>query len=170
MSLRTIYLASSLAVTLAGIPQVAMAARATTYADAVAGRGLFATPTLGVFAGSATGQLPGSWYATVQHTTLSLNATITGGSLAISTSIDGEPATVDGTFSGGSVVQTSGFTGCVNQTYDVSGRLTNVGVGGGHGTGTFVTTLTHYRTPFFGYCVTYKALVVGSVTLTFTAP
>ncbi len=168
MSLRTIVLTISLAVTLASIPQVALAA--TTYTDTVAGRELFATPTLGVFAGTATGQLPGSWYATVQHTPLSQSATITGGSFALSTSIKGEPATVKGTFIDGSVVQTGGFTGCVNQTYAVNGTLTNVGVGGGDGTGTFVVTLTHYRTTFFGYCVTYKAIVVGSVTLTFTAP
>ena len=72
MSLRTILLTISLAVTLAGIPQVALAA--TTYADTVAGRELFATPTLGIFAGTATGQLPGSWYAAVQHTPLDVGA------------------------------------------------------------------------------------------------
>jgi hypothetical protein len=75
--------------------------------------------------------------------------------------------TISGTFSGGTVTQTAGFTGCENQSYAVDGTLANVGPGGGSGTGTFIAVLTHLRTTLFGRCVTYGARVTGMVTLTF---
>jgi hypothetical protein len=150
-----------LALGLSTIPQLAFAA---TYTDLVSGREIFATSTLGVFAGIAGGSLPGTWTAAVQHTPLaSPPSLITGGSFALATS-DG---TVKGAFSGGTVTQTGGFAGCVNQTYLVAGTLTQVGIGGGSGVGTFTATLTHFNTTFFGRCFTYKATVNGAVTLDF---
>ena len=165
MSVRRVVLSSVIALALAAIPQLALAA--TTYTDAIVGREFFATSTVGGFAGAASGDLPGSWYAVVEHTPLSPGATITGGQFGLSTTIGGQPATVTGTFSGGTVAQTSGFTGCQNQTYAVEGTLENVGPGGGTGTGTFSATLTHLRTFFFGRCITYGARVAGTVSLTF---
>jgi hypothetical protein len=165
MSARRVVLSSTLALALAAIPQLALAA--TTYTDTIVGREFFATSTIGGFAGTAAGDLPGSWFAVVEHTPLSTDATITGGEFALSTTIAGQAGTVTGTFSGGTVTQTGGVTGCQNQTYAVEGTLENVGPGGGTGTGTFSATLTHLRTVFFGRCITYGARVAGTVTLTF---
>ena len=57
---------------------------AQSYTDTVSGHEYYATSTDGKFAGTATGSLPGTWNADVQHTTLciscSTTATITGGS------------------------------------------------------------------------------------------
>jgi len=165
MGARRFAVSSILALAVAAIPQIALAA--TTYTDAIVGREFFATPTVGGFAGTATGDLPGSWLAIVEHTPLTTTARITGGDFALATRIAGQPTTVTGTFSGGTVTQTGGFTGCQNQTYKVDGTLENVGPGGGTGTGTFQAVLTHLRKTFFGRCITYGARVVGTVTLTF---
>ena len=54
------------------------------------------------------------------------------------------------------------------QQYRVSGRLSNVGVDGGTGTGYFNATLTHDRTNLWWVgCVVYSASVSGTVSLTF---
>ena len=59
-------------------------------------------------------------------------------------------------------------TNCTNQTFAVNGILGSVGPWySGHGTGTFTTTLTHYRTSILGSCVTYGASVKGTLSLTF---
>lgn len=167
MKLRSLLFALALSVAFAAVPQLALAAE-MTYNVPVAGREIFATPTLGVFVGIASGvDLPGHWSAVVEHDPLSPNAEITGGRFALATRLGGEPATVTGTFSGGTVTQTGGLTGCQKQTYAVEGTLENVGPGGGSGTGTFSAVLTHLRTSLFGRCVTYGARVVGTVTLTF---
>jgi len=50
----------------------------------------------------------------------------------------------------------------------VYGALSNVGVNGGSGSGSFSATLTHYRTNvWFAGCVVYAASVSGTVSLTF---
>ena len=165
MRARRSALALLLGLAVAAIPQLALAA--TTYTDAIVGREFFATQTVGGFAGTAAGDLPGSWVAIVEHTPLSTTATITGGDFVLSTTMGGEPTTITGTFSGGTVTQTGGLTGCQNQTYSVDGVLEDVGPGGGTGSGTFNAVLTHLRTTFFGRCITYGARVTGTVTLTF---
>lgn len=163
--MRRTLLALVFSLVLSTIPQLALAA---TYADAVSGFEIFATPTLGVFTGRAAGSLPGAWTAAVVHTPLSAApAVITGGSFTLLSGSGADAIAVRGTFSGGSVTQTSGSTGCVNQTYDVVGALSGVGPGGGTGTGTFAATLTHFNIAFFGHCITYRATVNGSVTLSF---
>jgi hypothetical protein len=142
------------------------AAAATTYTDSISGHEYTATSTQGRFAGTASGNLPGYWNATVDHTPLSTSATITGGDLYLATYLNGAPATVTGDFTGGTVNQTSGYSGCVNQQYAVIGYLGSVGFGStGTGTGTFTGTLTHYRTKIFGYCTTYSASITGSLTV-----
>ncbi len=162
----------SVVIALLAVAAAQTAAFAASYSDAVSGVEIFATSTEGRFAGNASGALPGYWYADVVHTPLAgspQTAAITGGSFDLSTTVSGQPALVTGVFSGGSVVQTGGFTGCTNQTYSVTGNLTNVGpYGGGQtGTGTFGAVLTHYQYSSYGYCITYAASIAGIVDLAF---
>jgi len=142
-------------------------AAAATYPDSVSGYEYAATSTQGRFAGAAPGALPGVWSATVDHTPLGTVATITGGDVYLATYQNGVPAVVTGHFTGGTVRQLSGFTGCADQQYAVNGNVGDVGVGSaGTGSGTFAGTLTHHRTKIFGYCVIYSATITGSLTLT----
>jgi hypothetical protein len=171
MKPRNTLLISAVIAALAAVvtPLTALAA-ATTYTDTVAGPEVFATSTEGVFTGAASGTLPGVWTATVMHSPLSTHATITGGSFDLATTLNNRPVLVVGTFAnGGSVDQTGGFSGCVNQTYWVQGVLGKVGLYGqtDSGTGTFQAVLTHYRALIFGSCVTFGASIAGTVTLTF---
>lgn len=134
----------------------------TTYNDTVQGAEYYATSTQGRFAGYASGDLPGSWVAVVNHTPLSPNATITGGTFTLNGTTD-----ASGTFTAGTVTQTAAGSGCRNQQYHLEGTLGNVVVGAATGgTGTFSGTLTHYRYPLFGRCVTYSATIGGQVSLT----
>jgi hypothetical protein len=154
------------ALVLSTVPQFALAA--TKYTDAIAGREIFATSTLGVFAGAATGDLNGSWSAFVYHTPLSPSAIIRGGSFALATTVSGSAATVSGTFVyGGTVTQELAGANCTKQTYKVQATLVGVGVGGGDGTGTFEGTLTHLRRVLWARCITTGATITGVVTLTY---
>jgi hypothetical protein len=139
-------------------------AAAATYGDSVSGVEIGFTSTQGTFTGVATGMLPGHWTAVVQHTPLSPNATITGGTFRLATILNGSATTITGLFTGGTVTRTNAGLYCTNQTYAVNGVLGSVA---GSGTGTFVATLTHYRTRILGACVSYSASVRGAVTLTF---
>ena len=142
------------------------AAIAATSSDSVSGFEYAATSTQGRFVGIASGALPGAWSVTVDHTPLGTSATITGGDFHLATQLDGTLTAVTGGFTGGTVTQLSGFTGCVNQRYTVKGVLRDVGFGSvRRGTGTFAATLTHHRTKMFGHCVTYAATVSGSLSL-----
>ena len=140
------------------------AAAATTYSDSVTGVEYAATSTEGRFAGTASGSLPGYWDAVVDHTQLSPNAVITGGTFSLSTILNGTATRIDGTFSSGTVTQTVAGAHCTNQQYAVQGVLAGVQ---GSGTGQLDVTLTHYRKRIFGHCVTYSAAVSGTVTLIF---
>jgi hypothetical protein len=145
----------------------ASAIAATTYSDSISGYEYAATSTQGRFAGIASGALPGTWSVTVDHTPLGTSATISGAGFHLATDLHSTLTAVTGDFTGGTVTQLPGFTGCVNQRYAVNGVLGDVGSGSaGSGTGTFVATLTHYRTKIFGHCVTYSASVSGSLSLT----
>lgn len=142
---------------------------ATTYTDQIAGAEYFATPTEGSFAGTASGDLPGTFDVRVIHTPLTTTAAITGGTFTLFTSLGGTPSTVSGTFASGTVTQIDKNTqGCRDQHYAVTGTLANVGVDGtGTGTGAFTATLTHHRTRIGGKCITYFATISGTVSLTF---
>jgi len=147
------------------------AAASTTSIETINGTELpNATTTEGQFVGTADGTYDGTWFIDVRHQDLSHHpAYITGGSFRLETIINAWPAAIRGSFVpwGGSVRQISGFTGCTNQRYTVTGLLSNVGVGGGAGHGSFSATLTHYRTNvWFVGCVVYAASVSGSVSLT----
>ena len=91
-------------------------------------------------------------------------ATITGGTFAYI----GIVRHIAGTFTGGSLTQTSGSSGsspCTNQTYAVTGSLTLTAPGSG--IGTFNAVLTHYRLRLFGQCIVYAATVKGGATFSF---
>jgi hypothetical protein len=155
-------------VVLAASPAVA----ASQYSDSVSGNEVYATTTEGVFGGTASGVLPGYWTAAVDHTPLSgtpQTATIDGGTFDLYTALHNHATHITGSFTGGSVVQTGGFSGCDDQTYSVSGQLDDVGIYGrpDHGSGTFVATLTHYRYLLGSYCIIYAASIRGTVSLNF---
>lgn len=149
----------------------ATAAAAQTYSDTISGYEYAFTSTDGKFAGTASGALPGSWNADVQHTPLCLSctptATITGGSFSLATTHNGLPALVSGVFVGGTVQVTNVGSNCSNQTFAVNGILGKVGWwSSGRGSGIFRATLTHYRRSVFGSCFTYGASVRGTLSLT----
>lgn len=161
---------ASLGATAMALAVPAAASASTTYTDTASGYEYYATSTEGRFAGSATGPLPGYWNAVVDHTPLSPNATVTGGSVDLATTVNGSPAVVEGTVTpGGTVTRLNpGATGCVDQYYAVDLSLGSVGVNSpGSGTGGFGGTLIHHRDSVFGYCVTYSATISGTLTLTF---
>lgn len=149
----------------------ATAAAALTYGDSIHGYEYAFTSTDGKFAGTASGALPGSWKADVQHAQLCLSCTptakITGGGFSLATTHNGRPALVSGAFVGGSVQVTNVGSGCTNQTFTVRGILGRVGWWtSGSGSGIFAVTLTHYRHSVLGRCVTYGASVRGTLSLT----
>lgn len=147
-------------------------AATSTHTDSVSGAEIYASSVEGGFTGTAAGSLPGVWYFDVIHTPLSgspQTATITGGSLDVVGTLNGQGTLVTGTFASGSVTQTGGLTGCTDQTYAVVGSLRGVGPSGtsDHGTGHFDAVLTHYRHDLYGYCLTYSASIAGTVELSF---
>jgi hypothetical protein len=169
MRLRTIMLIGIAMLALAA-PAGALAAQ--TYSDTISGHEYYYTSTDGKFAGTASGALPGDWNADVQHTKLCLSctptATITGGSFSLATTLAAIPTLVTGKFTGGTVQVINSGANCTSQTFAVNGILGSVGPWySGHGSGTFTTILTHYRTSILGSCVTYGASVKGSLSLSF---
>jgi hypothetical protein len=145
---------------------------AATYTDTVVGAEIAFTSTQGTFVGKATGQLPGAWRAVVNHTPLSPNADITGGSFVLWTVLNGAPARITGNFDpdvpadSDEIVRTNPGAGCTNETYAVADDLVNVAVNGsGSGTGSFTVQLTHHRIALFGRCFTYSATVAGTLVL-----
>jgi hypothetical protein len=164
---------SALSLTLAVVAALLVtvtAAASSTYWESIRGTELpNATNTEGQFVGAATGSYDGTWYIDVKHQDLSYHpAHITGGNFRLDTVIGGWPSAITGDFVGGTVSQTSGFSGCTNQKYAVQGALSGVGINGGIGRGSFSATLTHYRTNvWFVGCVIYAASVNGTVSLSF---
>ncbi len=129
---------------------------------------VFATHTQGTFAGVLSGPLSGGWTAVVDHTPLGPNARITGGTLTLSTRLNGRAVTLRGRFARGSVTNTNPGAGCTNQVFTVVGDIVDVsgtGRGAKNGTGKLAVTLTHHRARFLGSCVTYFATETGTVTL-----
>lgn len=159
------------AVVVAGVVP-ATAFTASSQSDTIGGYEYWATSTDGKFAGTASGALAGGWSADVRHTALCLScaptATITGGSFALLTAVHKIPQLVTGSFTGGAVQVVNRGIRCTNQTFTINGILSKVASSsGGSGNGTFTVTLTHYRHPAFGSCITYGASVNGTLLLTF---
>ena len=90
----------------------ASAIAATTSSGSISGYEYAATSAQGRFVGIASGALPGAWSVTVDHTPLGASAAITGGDFHLATYLAGRLAAVTGDFTGGTVTQLSGFTGC----------------------------------------------------------
>jgi hypothetical protein len=159
-----------LLVALAATVVVVSPASAATVSDqySITGAEYYATSTQGRFAGTATGSSndTATWNAIVNHTPLTITATITGGSADLYTS---NLVHVHGSFRSGTVTLASEEAGCGTQTYEVVGALTKVTRSDSHrkGTGTFTATLTHYRTSILGSCVVYSAGVSGTISLSF---
>jgi hypothetical protein len=113
------------------------------------------TSTLGTFTGIATGDLPGGWYAQVEHQPLSTSTVdITGGSFTLHPLLGRK---IQADISSGSVTPDSAKSssdGCTRQAFDIDVTLAD-----GHGN--FEGTLTHYGFKFLGSCVVYSASIVG---------
>jgi hypothetical protein len=163
------------AVVIAGVVIAAVAPAtavpASSQSDTISGYEYWATSTDGRFAGTASGALAGGWSADVRHTALCLScaptATITGGRFALLTAIHKIPRLVTGSFTGGAVQVVNRGTHCTKQTFTINGILSKVASwSGGNGNGTFAVTLTHFRHPAFGSCITYGASVNGTLSLT----
>ena len=107
----------------------ASAIAATSSSDSISGYELRGDIDTGPLVGIASGALPGAWSVTVDHTPLGTSAAITGGDFHLATRLDGTLTAVTGDFTGGTVTQLPGFTGCVNQRYAVNGVLGGVGSG-----------------------------------------
>lgn len=169
MNMMLRFAVSAVGATVLALAAPTAASAATGYTDSASGFEVYATSTTGYFVGTAGGDLPGSWNATVQHTVLSPSGVVTGGYVNLATSVNGTPALVTGAVTGGSVTrQNPGSTGCVNQYYAVILQLSNVGAyGSGTGTGGFSGTLIHRRHSVYGYCLTYAATISGGLTLSF---
>ena len=146
----------------------------TTSTDTITGVEVAASSTQGTFVGIASGQIPGLWQAVVDHDslpqTVGSSAAINGGTFALTTRINDQPATVDGAlaYNATGITMLKAGTGCKSQKFQITDDLTGVGMGAvGTGTGTISAVLTHYRARLFGHCVTYAASVAGSITLSF---
>jgi hypothetical protein len=171
-SVRNLLVAVGLAAGLGLIPIAVMAAEPTTIVDSVFGvevafaqNGPLACPEYSTFAGFANGSAPGFWNATVFHpplnSTSSLPTLICGGTFALHTQLDEDPAVVRGKFLTGSITPLPALCfaffsvapcllgspsgAACSQNFTVNGVLQNVGTGTSNtGTGNFSATLTHY--------------------------
>jgi hypothetical protein len=152
---------------LASVVAIVLAAStlaSSSFTYKLSGFEIAATSTVGTFVGvGTTAHDAGTWSASITHTVLNdRSATINSGTFAY----DGTVRDIAGTFNpGGTLSQTSGFSGCTNQTYAVTGSL--VLTAPTSGTGTFSAVLTHYRIRLFGQCIVYSATVKGGATFTF---
>jgi hypothetical protein len=157
-------LALALAIALPGT--VLAATVSDTYT--IRGAEYYATSTQGRFAGTASGNMgdTATWQATVNHTSLTDTATITGGTARLVTS---RLVVVRGAFSGGDVTLVNRAAGCGTETFAVDGTLENVtrSDSSAIGSGEFIATLTHYRASLFGTCRTISATVRGTIDLNF---
>jgi len=129
-----------------------------------------ATSTEGTFVGAGSGSTGDAlfWKAVVDHTPLSPDATITGGSLTARSAGARGLGALHGTFTGGTVTYDaarSSRASCGTQVYEVVGRL-SISRGAATGTGTFHAYLTHHRLSLLGRCITYGATVSRSPGLT----
>jgi hypothetical protein len=151
---------------LASVVAIVLAAStlaSSSFTYKLSGFEIAATSTVGTFVGvGTTAHDAGTWSASITHTVLNDgSATINSGTFAY----DGTVRDIAGTFTDGSLKQTSGFSGCTNQTYAVTGSLDLTAPTSG--TGTFSAVLTHYRIRLFGQCIVYSATVKGGATFTF---
>ncbi len=156
-------LGSSVLASVLGLVLAASTLAASSFTYKLSGFEIAATSTVGTFVGVArAADDVGTWSASIVHTELTGGAAnITGGTFAY----DGTVRDITGTFADGSLTQISGFTGCTNQTYSVTGSLDLTAPS--TGAGTFSAVLTHRRLSLFGRCIVYSATVNGQATFNF---
>ena len=151
-----------------GTPSTASAAVSSSYF--FVGAQIWATHTVGTFAGNATGSRGdiAAWQAAIQHTVQTIpDGDITGGYARLVTS---DLTYVRGTFGGGKLwLIDDGPGSCGDLTHRVRGRLINVRRSdtGAYGTGLLVGRLVHYRVSVFGNCIPYSATARGTIYLFF---
>ena len=143
-TLRWIFPALAAFAALLLLPGAAIAAPG--YTDQVKGIEYSATATVGKFSGTATGPLPGAWNAIVIHGSVTLYSR----------------RTLTGTFITGTVSPINTPTTCVNERFNVTGKLA---FNDGGTTGTFSVVLTHFRAQLRSSCITYGAAVAGTLTI-----
>lgn len=157
--MRKLLLSVMLAMALA-IGSAASAVASTKYSDTVVGIETAVPTGASPFAGTASGQLPGVWSASVVHgplpTTQGGTGAISGGTFALVSS-----TVVSGTFKTGTITLISGSC---TQTFHVQDNLLLLSPSG---TGHFDAYLTHYGFMFAGHCTIFFATIHGSVTLKF---
>jgi hypothetical protein len=155
-------LAVALAVAVSAAATRTPSARSATTSQLAAVKGIeiVARHTQGTFTGYSTGPLAGDWVAVVEHTPLSPNATITGGTLTLVTDRNHAARTITARFTGGTVTNTNPGGGCTDQTYRVIGNLSHFD---GHPSGRFSVKLTHYRHRLLGACIAYFATATGTL-------
>jgi hypothetical protein len=163
----TFVLAAALLAALA-MPATAQAAVSRSYS--FSGYEVWATSTVGTFAGTATGSSGdlATWRAAIEHTVVvSPTGEITGGYAELLTS---DLTRVRGTFSKGTLTLVSEGSGsCGTLTHEVEGKLVNVvrSDTGAVGKGKLKGILTHYRISLFGQCFAYSASARGTISLAF---
>jgi hypothetical protein len=143
-------------------PPGAAAAASRPLVSLVRGIEILPEHTQGTFSGYTTGYLTGGWLATVDHTPLQPNATITGGTFTLVTPHGGFDHPLTARFTTGTITNTNSGSNCTNQTFHVNGILAHLD---GYRSGRFSVTLTHYRHPILGSCLNYFATVKGNLTL-----
>ncbi|GAA1270838.1 hypothetical protein GCM10009609_37440 [Pseudonocardia aurantiaca] len=146
------------------VPGWAFASTVST--DQVNGLEYSATSTVGKFAGTATGDLPGAFTATVAHAPLDprpgMSVPITGGSFTLYSR-----RIITGSFSGGAVTLLASPSNCRDETYEVTGTLNGLNTGG---SGDVTVILTHLRRQLGAQCLTYGARVAGSLNIALPGP
>lgn len=136
----------------------------------ISGIEVWATPTVGTFAGAALGTSgdAATWAARIEHTVQTQpSGTITGGWATLVTS---ERNQIHGRFSRGTLLLIDdGGPNCGNLRHSVTAKLVDVARSdsGGTGTGRLKAILTHYRVNIFGNCIAWSASVSGLITLSF---
>jgi hypothetical protein len=155
------------------VTSTAAAAAPASTSFAVTGSEYAFTSTVGYFAGTGIGNRgdTGLWNTQVVHDPLGSTPThVNGGSFTMATkSPAGSLDAVNGDFVGGEIDIRNPGLGCTNQQYAVSGNLANVStLTTSGGSGTFSVLLTHFRASIFGFCITYRATVAGTVSFTYT--
>jgi hypothetical protein len=161
-------LVALVAVTTLAFPTTASAAVSPSYA--FSGYEIWATSTVGTFAGQARGADgdTAAWKASIEHTVQTIpDGRITGGTAELVTS---DLTYIHGEFTGGRLwLVDDGEGSCGDLTHKVRGKLANVtrSDGGAIGTGLFKGRLIHYRAPILGQCIAYSASARGTIYLYF---
>jgi hypothetical protein len=164
--MRKLLLSLTLAIALAIGSAASALAAPPPYTDTVVGIETAVPTGASPFAGTASGQLPGLWSASVVHGSLpgpGGYGEITGGSFTL---VNGSVGIVTGTFANSTTAITLvGGAGSCTQTFHVKDKLT---LSVPRGSGDFDAYLTHYGFRFAGQCRIFFATIHdGIVHLTF---